>query len=513
MSHFSTVKTELRQLEPLVQALEDLGYSPAEGERPVRGYRGQTVTADLAVAVQRAGILVFAGMKRPLPTNWSLILISGNSRSLWNVSWLSSPSATPSTLFWPRQRRRVFKSLSRPSLKTVQSSLSLPAGTPELADLPKPLRHLPRPRSDHRTRPLLGDEFRGQAIKVDEAVCIGCRYCAHVATNTFVVEPRLGRSRAIRQDGDSTERILEAIDTCPVDCILGAVRISGTAEAGPHSPESSGTAPGVMASLPTRRFGRTELQIPLLSLGGMRFQQSWTDLPAEQIAPDAQALLEATLQRAVDEGFHHVETARHYGSSERQLGWALPRSPDPQRILQTKVPPRPDVAAFEQELELSFQRLTVTGWICSLCMASTCRSTLSNSPARGCMEVARRYQAEGHRSCASNSWTHGSLPRPVDRCLRLRESALVLHPPEMARLWMQHGGMHGFSLSVRQIRVGISTVLLHGCWSFVPCFIRSCSTICFASMIQGCTRSALVQLGRRISIFTSSVVNDLMRRR
>ena len=59
MSHFSTVKTELRQLEPLVQALEDLGYSPAEGERPVRGYRGQTVTADLAVAVQQGGDIGF----------------------------------------------------------------------------------------------------------------------------------------------------------------------------------------------------------------------------------------------------------------------------------------------------------------------------------------------------------------------------------------------------------------------------------------------------------------------
>ena len=34
-----------------------------------------------------------------------------------------------------------------------------------------------------------------------------------------MVEPHLGRSRAIRQDGDSTERIQEAIDTCPVDCI------------------------------------------------------------------------------------------------------------------------------------------------------------------------------------------------------------------------------------------------------------------------------------------------------
>jgi ferredoxin len=56
-------------------------------------------------------------------------------------------------------------------------------------------------------------------VWVDEAVCIGCRYCAHVASNTFVVEADWGRSRVIRQDGDTTERIQEAIDTCPVDCI------------------------------------------------------------------------------------------------------------------------------------------------------------------------------------------------------------------------------------------------------------------------------------------------------
>ena len=59
MSHFSTVKTELRQLEPLVQALKDLGYSPDQSERPVRGYRGQTVTADLAVAMDNGGDLGF----------------------------------------------------------------------------------------------------------------------------------------------------------------------------------------------------------------------------------------------------------------------------------------------------------------------------------------------------------------------------------------------------------------------------------------------------------------------
>ena len=67
--------------------------------------------------------------------------------------------------------------------------------------------------------PLLGGALREQAVWVDEAVCIGCRYCAHVAANTFVVEQEWGRSRAIRQDGDSTALIQEAIDTCPVDCI------------------------------------------------------------------------------------------------------------------------------------------------------------------------------------------------------------------------------------------------------------------------------------------------------
>jgi len=67
--------------------------------------------------------------------------------------------------------------------------------------------------------PRLGGELRQKAVWVDETTCIGCRYCANVATNTFVMEPNQGRSRAIRQDGDSTEVIQEAIDTCPVDCI------------------------------------------------------------------------------------------------------------------------------------------------------------------------------------------------------------------------------------------------------------------------------------------------------
>ncbi len=67
--------------------------------------------------------------------------------------------------------------------------------------------------------PLLGGALREKAVWVNESVCIGCRYCANVCPNTFLIEPDFGRSRAVRQDGDSTQRIQEAIDTCPVDCI------------------------------------------------------------------------------------------------------------------------------------------------------------------------------------------------------------------------------------------------------------------------------------------------------
>lgn len=67
--------------------------------------------------------------------------------------------------------------------------------------------------------PELGGQFRQKAAYVDESTCIGCKHCAHVAANTFYIEPEYGRSRVFNQDGDSEELIQEAIDTCPVDCI------------------------------------------------------------------------------------------------------------------------------------------------------------------------------------------------------------------------------------------------------------------------------------------------------
>ena len=252
---------------------------------------------------------------------------------------------------------------------------------------------------DERTgrEPVLGGELREKAVWVDEAVCIGCRYCAHVATNTFCIEPNLGRSRAIRQDGDSTERIQEAIETCPVDCIhwvafddLPGLKQQLDAQEllplGLPSParlrrQLPRNQPRLMSSsaLPTRRFGRTEIAMPVLSLGGMRFQQSWTDLAPDAITGESQRLLEDTLGRAVQAGFHHVETARHYGSSERQLGWALPESSDASRILQTKVPPRLIPRPLRLSWSYRWNACRCNGLICWPFMASTVM-TISNRP-------------------------------------------------------------------------------------------------------------------------------------
>ncbi len=49
MSHFSQIKTQIRDLTALQSALTDLGISWKSGPQPVRGYRGQTVDAEVVI--------------------------------------------------------------------------------------------------------------------------------------------------------------------------------------------------------------------------------------------------------------------------------------------------------------------------------------------------------------------------------------------------------------------------------------------------------------------------------
>ncbi|WP_416672650.1 DUF1257 domain-containing protein [Egbenema bharatensis] len=49
MSHFSQIKTQIRDLTALQSALTDLGISWKSGPQPIRGYRGQTVDAEIVI--------------------------------------------------------------------------------------------------------------------------------------------------------------------------------------------------------------------------------------------------------------------------------------------------------------------------------------------------------------------------------------------------------------------------------------------------------------------------------
>ncbi|NOU36559.1 MAG: aldo/keto reductase [Kiritimatiellaceae bacterium] len=112
-------------------------------------------------------------------------------------------------------------------------------------------------------------------------------------------------------------------------------------------------------SVPRRRFGKTELQLSVITCGGMRYQQSWQDDEAARnsVTEENQKNLEATVRYALDLGINHIETARGYGTSEYQLGKFLSALPRDKMIVQTKVNTKETPAEFLETFELSMATL------------------------------------------------------------------------------------------------------------------------------------------------------------
>ncbi len=140
-----------------------------------------------------------------------------------------------------------------------------------------------------------------------------------------------------------------------------------------------------------RRFGKTELQIPVISCGGMRFQQSWNG--DDPVSDESQANVAGCIRRALELGITHIETARGYGTSEVQLGKVLPQLPRDEIIVQTKIGPESDVAKFAANFEKSMGLLKLD--YIDLCSfhgindATTLENTLR------CLDQARQWQREG----------------------------------------------------------------------------------------------------------------------
>jgi predicted aldo/keto reductase-like oxidoreductase len=157
-----------------------------------------------------------------------------------------------------------------------------------------------------------------------------------------------------------------------------------------------------------RRFGRTELNMPVFTCGGMRYQHQWQDAPWSEIPASGQANLEATIQRALDLGINHIETARGYGTSEMQLGRILPTYPRDQLIVQTKVAPAvPQEFLKTFEKSMAYLQLDYVDLL-SIHGINTREHIQMTLKQGGCLDIAHQLVDQGRVRFVGFS-THGSL--------------------------------------------------------------------------------------------------------
>lgn len=158
--------------------------------------------------------------------------------------------------------------------------------------------------------------------------------------------------------------------------------------------------------------------MPVITAGGMRYQQSWKDVEAGEIKQEEQDRITACIHRALELGINHIETARGYGSSEHQLSRVLKDIPREKYILQSKVAPQEDPKEFERILSETFDRLGCD-YLDLFGFHGINLDHITDWTVRpgGCMEVARRWQKEGRIKHIGFS-THG----PCDAIIRAIET-------------------------------------------------------------------------------------------
>ena len=140
----------------------------------------------------------------------------------------------------------------------------------------------------------------------------------------------------------------------------------------------------------------------------MRYQYKWQDTPLREIPLDSQANLEASIQKALEVGIHHIETARGYGTSEVQLGQILPTLPRDRLIVQTKISPNADAKQFQKTLEQSFKNLRLDFVdLLAIHGINTPEDLEQSTRSGGCLDVVRKFQRQGRIRHIGFS-THGS---------------------------------------------------------------------------------------------------------
>ncbi len=143
-----------------------------------------------------------------------------------------------------------------------------------------------------------------------------------------------------------------------------------------------------------RRFGKTGLQISVLSCGTMR-------------CLDSQDQMTDTIAHALNHGVNHLETANGYGESEMFLGNTLKTLDRDRVILTTKICPTPDLDEFRSQLQQSFDRLQVDRLDC-LALHGVNTFDHLDWIQNGCMAIVQDYVTAGKINHVGFS-THGSL--------------------------------------------------------------------------------------------------------
>jgi uncharacterized protein len=154
---------------------------------------------------------------------------------------------------------------------------------------------------------------------------------------------------------------------------------------------------GERAPMQYRRFGKTNKALSVITLGGMRYHDGWSQ-PRDQPHREMIEHCCRTVLRAREEGINHIETAYGYGKSEHCYGIALSEElklPRQSYFLMTKGSPMTADETHrlieEQLRALRTDHIDLYGWH-GVNNAERYRAAVAQG---GPVEVLRRYQEQG----------------------------------------------------------------------------------------------------------------------
>jgi len=164
-----------------------------------------------------------------------------------------------------------------------------------------------------------------------------------------------------------------------------------------------------------RRFGKTNLQLSVITLGGMRYHDGWGQ-PANEPSSRMIEQCAEMVRLSLDAGINHIETAKGYGKSEHCYGRVLNeelRVPRDSYYFMTKgAPETADDMHREIEAQLAALRMDhidLYAWH----GINTPRRYQVAVAKGGPVEVLKRYQEQGVIGSVGFS-THGSVRTITD---------------------------------------------------------------------------------------------------